>query len=61
LAPFKGGFYVSHFVKGLGICLKESENMGIAFPGLAFAQQIYVSLKAHGEDNLGTQALILDN
>jgi 3-hydroxyisobutyrate dehydrogenase-like beta-hydroxyacid dehydrogenase len=33
--------------------------MGIALPGLALAQQLYVSLKAHGEDNLGTQSLIL--
>ncbi|XP_019424157.1 PREDICTED: probable 3-hydroxyisobutyrate dehydrogenase-like 1, mitochondrial [Lupinus angustifolius] len=53
------GFYVNHFVKDLGICLKECQNMGIALPGLALAQQLYVSLKAHGEGNLGTQALIL--
>ncbi|XP_061371151.1 probable 3-hydroxyisobutyrate dehydrogenase-like 1, mitochondrial [Gastrolobium bilobum] len=53
------GFYVNHFVKDLGICLKECQNMGIALPGLALAQQLYVSLKAHGEGNLGTQALVL--
>lgn len=53
------GFYVNHFVKDLGICLKECEKMGIALPGLALAQQLYVSLKAHGEGNLGTQALVL--
>ncbi|KAK7251521.1 hypothetical protein RIF29_34797 [Crotalaria pallida] len=53
------GFYVNHFVKDLGICLKECQTMGIALPGLALAQQLYVSLKAHGEGNLGTQALIL--
>ena len=52
-------FYVNHFVKDLGICLKECQNMGIALPGLALAQQLYVSLKAHGEGNLGIQALIL--
>eukprot|EP00257_Ricinus_communis_P014069 XP_015571659.1 probable 3-hydroxyisobutyrate dehydrogenase-like 1, mitochondrial [Ricinus communis] len=33
--------------------------MGMALPGLALAQQLYLSLKAHGEGNLGTQALIL--
>ena len=33
--------------------------MGLALPGLALAQQLYLSLKAHGEGNLGTQALIL--
>ncbi|OWM84503.1 hypothetical protein CDL15_Pgr000943 [Punica granatum] len=56
---FDPGFYVNHFVKDLGICLKECERMGIALPGLALAQQLYVSLKAHGEGNLGTQALVL--
>lgn len=53
------GFYVNHFVKDLGICLKECQRMGLALPGLALAQQLYLSLKAHGEGNLGTQALIL--
>ncbi|KAK9149354.1 hypothetical protein Scep_008111 [Stephania cephalantha] len=56
---FEAGFYVNHFVKDLGICLRESEKMGIALPGLALAQQLYVSLQAHGEGSLGTQALIL--
>ncbi|KAI5383087.1 probable 3-hydroxyisobutyrate dehydrogenase-like 1, mitochondrial [Lathyrus oleraceus] len=56
---FAAGFYVNHFVKDLGICLKECEKLGIALPGLALAQQLYVSLKAHGEGDLGTQALIL--
>lgn len=56
---FEAGFYVNHFVKDLGICLKECQNMGIALPGLALAQQLYVSLKAHGGGNLGTQSLIL--
>ncbi|KAH9801032.1 putative 3-hydroxyisobutyrate dehydrogenase-like 1 [Citrus sinensis] len=56
---FEPGFFVNHFVKDLGICLKECQNMGLALPGLALAQQLYLSLKAHGEGNLGTQALIL--
>lgn len=56
---FEPGFYVNHFVKDLGICLKECQNMSLSLPGLALAQQLYVSLKAHGEGNLGTQALIL--
>ncbi|CAI0628604.1 unnamed protein product [Linum tenue] len=56
---FEPGFYVNHFVKDLGICLKECQNMGLALPGLALAQQLYLSLKAHGEGDLGTQALIL--
>ncbi|CAN1196373.1 Probable 3-hydroxyisobutyrate dehydrogenase-like 1, mitochondrial [Linum perenne] len=56
---FDPGFYVNHFVKDLGICLKECQNMDLALPGLALAQQLYLSLKAHGEGGLGTQALIL--
>lgn len=56
---FEAGFYVNHFVKDLGICLRECQNMGLALPGLALAQQLYVSLQAHGEGDLGTQALIL--
>lgn len=56
---FEAGFYVNHFVKDLGICLKECQNMGLALPGLALAQQLYLSLQAYGEGNLGTQALIL--
>ncbi|XP_078429030.1 6-phosphogluconate dehydrogenase family protein [Wolffia australiana] len=53
------GFFVHHFVKDLGICLRECQAMGLALPGLALAQQLYLSLIAHGEGNLGTQALIL--
>lgn len=56
---FEAGFFVNHFVKDLGICLRECQNMGIALPGLALAQQLYVSLQAHGEGDLGTQALVL--
>lgn len=56
---FEAGFYVNHFVKDLGICLRECEKMGVALPGLALAHQLYASLKAHGEGHLGTQALIL--
>lgn len=56
---FEAGFYVNHFVKDLGICLVECQKMGLSLPGLALAQQLYLSLKAYGEGNLGTQALIL--
>ncbi|KAL6974463.1 hypothetical protein U1Q18_028646 [Sarracenia purpurea var. burkii] len=56
---FEASFFVNHFVKDLGICLKECQNMGLALPGLALAQQLYLSLKAHGEGDLGVQALIL--
>ncbi|XP_021741406.1 probable 3-hydroxyisobutyrate dehydrogenase-like 1, mitochondrial [Chenopodium quinoa] len=56
---FEAGFYVDHFVKDLGICVKECEKMGISLPGLGLAHQLYLSLKAHGEGGLGTQALVL--
>eukprot|EP00271_Cylindrocystis_brebissonii_P021127 TRINITY_DN7396_c0_g1_i1.p1 TRINITY_DN7396_c0_g1~~TRINITY_DN7396_c0_g1_i1.p1 ORF type:complete len:372 (+),score=55.65 TRINITY_DN7396_c0_g1_i1:759-1874(+) len=56
---FEPGFFVNHFVKDLGIALEECRMMGLALPGLALAQQLYVSLKAHGEGNCGTQALLL--
>ncbi|EPS60820.1 hypothetical protein M569_13981, partial [Genlisea aurea] len=56
---FEAGFYVNHFVKDLGICLRECQTMGLGLPGLALAQQLYLSLKAHGHGDLGTQALVL--
>eukprot|EP00252_Welwitschia_mirabilis_P027995 TRINITY_DN989_c0_g1_i2.p1 TRINITY_DN989_c0_g1~~TRINITY_DN989_c0_g1_i2.p1 ORF type:complete len:301 (-),score=59.36 TRINITY_DN989_c0_g1_i2:203-1105(-) len=56
---FDPGFFVNHFVKDLGIALKECEKMGLCLPGLALAQQLYVSLQAHGEGTFGTQALVL--
>ncbi|GJQ09924.1 hypothetical protein GpartN1_g1715.t1 [Galdieria partita] len=52
------GFYVEHFVKDLGIALAECQRMRISLPGLALAQQLYVSLMANGGAKKGTQALI---
>ncbi|KAM0052402.1 putative 6-phosphogluconate dehydrogenase-like domain superfamily [Helianthus debilis subsp. tardiflorus] len=34
---FEAGFCVNHFVKGLGICLRECEKMGIVLPALVLA------------------------
>eukprot|EP00898_Chlorokybus_atmophyticus_P005250 jgi/Chlat1/5726/Chrsp38S05558 len=53
------GFFVKHFVKDLGIALEESRKMNLSLPGLALAQQLYVALMAHGDGDLGTQALML--
>jgi 3-hydroxyisobutyrate dehydrogenase len=47
-----------HFVKDLGIALAECQRMRISLPGLALAQQLYVSLMANGGAKKGTQALI---
>lgn len=52
------GFYVEHFVKDLGIALETCKRLQISLPGLALAQQLYVSLIAYGDGRLGTQALI---
>ncbi|KAG6489045.1 hypothetical protein ZIOFF_050303 [Zingiber officinale] len=35
----EAGFYVHHFVKDLGICLKECQSMGLALPVLAALMQ----------------------
>lgn len=53
------GFYVEHFVKDLGIALNACRELKLSLPGLALAQQLYVSLTAHGDGKFGTQALIL--
>jgi 3-hydroxyisobutyrate dehydrogenase len=51
------GFKVDHFVKDLGIALAEARRMGLALPGTALAQQLYVALSAQGDGERGTQAL----
>ena len=56
---FAPGFFVDHFVKDLGIALEESRQMGLALPGLALAQQLYLALQAAGHGRDGTQALVL--
>lgn len=52
------GFYVEHFIKDMGIALKESAAMNISMPGLALVHQLYIALKAQGQGRNGTQALI---
>jgi 3-hydroxyisobutyrate dehydrogenase len=56
---FAPGFLVAHFVKDLGIALDEARRMGLCLPGLALADQLYLSLVAHGHGRDGTQALQL--
>ncbi len=56
---FDPGFFVEHFIKDMGIALDEARRMHLSLPGLALAQQLYVSLAAHGQGRLGTQALHL--
>ncbi len=56
---FDPGFFVEHFIKDMGIALRESERMGLSMPGLALAQQLYLALKSQGHGRNGTQALML--
>ena len=56
---FAPGFFVEHFVKDMGIALDESRRMGLALPGLALAEQLYIALQAAGHGRDGTQALVL--
>ncbi len=56
---FDPGFFVEHFIKDMGIALKESARMGLFLPGFALAHQLYLAVKAQGHGKAGTQALIL--
>jgi 3-hydroxyisobutyrate dehydrogenase len=56
---FDPGFFVEHFIKDMGIALAEARRMGLALPGLALAQQLYVALAAQGHARDGTHALEL--
>lgn len=56
---FDPGFFVEHFIKDMGIALAEARRMRLALPGLALANQLYLSLEALGHGRDGTQALEL--
>ena len=56
---FEPGFFVEHFIKDLGIALKESERMGISLPGLSLAHHLYIATESRGYGKNGTQALEL--
>ena len=53
------GFFVEHFIKDMGIALREAEACGLSLPGLALIHQLYVAVRAQGHGRLGTQSLIL--
>jgi 3-hydroxyisobutyrate dehydrogenase len=56
---FDPGFYVEHFIKDMGIALEEARRMDLSLPGLALVHQLYLSVKANGGGQNGTQALML--
>ncbi len=55
---FAPGFMVDHFIKDLGIALREAENMQLELPGLQLAHQLYRKVSQAGHGCSGTQALI---
>nr|ANM86813.1 3-hydroxyisobutyrate dehydrogenase [Stygiella incarcerata] len=56
---YEPGFFVDHFIKDMGIALKEAEHMGLKLPGLSLAYDLYNQLKEMGFGKKGTQALML--
>jgi 3-hydroxyisobutyrate dehydrogenase len=56
---YNPGFYVEHFIKDMGIALKEAAAANLSLPGLALVHQLYMAVKAQGNGRLGTQALML--
>jgi 3-hydroxyisobutyrate dehydrogenase len=56
---FRPGFYVEHFIKDMGIALKEAERMNLTLPGLSLVHQLYIATRAQGHGRKGTQALLL--
>jgi 3-hydroxyisobutyrate dehydrogenase len=56
---FEPGFFVEHFIKDMGIALSEAKRMGLALPGLALANQLYIALAAQGHARDGTHSLML--
>lgn len=56
---FKAGFYVEHFIKDMGIALKEAQRMNLSLPGLSLVHQLYVATQAQGHGRKGMQALLL--
>jgi 3-hydroxyisobutyrate dehydrogenase len=56
---FAPGFFVEHFLKDMGLALREAKRMGLELPGLALAERLYRELAAQGHARSGTQALAL--
>ena len=56
---FDPGFFVTHFIKDMGIALEEAHRMNLALPGLALANKLYQAVAAQGYSHKGTHALLL--
>ena len=56
---FAPGFMIDHFIKDLGIAVRETEMMKIKLPGLELAKSLYEKVSDMGHGKSGTQALLL--
>jgi 3-hydroxyisobutyrate dehydrogenase len=56
---FDPGFYVTHFIKDLGLALDECQRMGLVLPGLELAHQLFVRLAEQGHGDKGIHGLVL--
>lgn len=56
---FAPGFMVEHFIKDLGIALRESQAMQLDLPGLSLVKSLYEQVRDAGFGKKGTQALLL--
>jgi 3-hydroxyisobutyrate dehydrogenase len=54
---FEPGFFIKHFVKDMGIALKEARILNLSLPGLALAYQFYMYAMALGLEDMGSQGL----
>lgn len=53
------GFMVEHFLKDLGLALREATALGLTLPGVELARTLYEKARELGHARSGTQALIL--
>lgn len=56
---FNPGCMVRHFIKDMELVLDEADKMDLHLPGLSLVYELYLSIQAHGKDELGLQSLIL--
>jgi 3-hydroxyisobutyrate dehydrogenase len=54
---FEPGFFIKHFLKDMGIALKEAKQLNLSLPGLALAYQFYMYAMALGLEEMGSQGL----
>ena len=54
---FEPGFFIKHFIKDMGIALKEASILNLSLPGLALAYQFYMYARALGLEDMGSQGL----